>query len=200
MSPEEKIHGISHPRSQGLIDAAYRFARKAHGSQVRKYTGENYVDSHCCEVARLVASVTSDCTIIAAAFLHDVLEDTPVTYDVLAAQEAGFGHDIAMLVVGMTDVSQPGDGNRAFRKALDRQHMAMQNAKVHTIKLADLISNTRSIVEHDPDFARVYLKEKELLLEILEDGHAELLEHARTLLVQGQMQLEKDDEYELEKC
>ena len=85
-----------------------------------------------------------------------------------------FGIDIATMVNWLTDVSRPEDGNRARRKAIDREHTARAPAEVQTIKLADLISNSRSIMQHDPEFARVYLEEKRLLLEVLTRGDAEL--------------------------
>ena len=69
------------------------------------------------------------------------------------------------------------DGNRAHRKAIDREHTAQAPAAAQTVKLADLISNSRSIMEHDPQFAVVYLAEKRLLLEVLTKGDPGL--HAR---------------------
>ena len=104
---------------------------------------------------------------VAAALLHDVVEDTDVSLEDISIK---FGPDIADLVSDLTDVSKPEDGNRATRKALDRAHTARASAAAKTIKLADLISNSRSIVEFDPHFAKVYLKEKALLLGVLTDG------------------------------
>lgn len=66
------------------------------------------------------------------------------------------------------------DGLRKHRKAKDREHTAKASPQAKTIKLADLIDNTRSIVERDPEFAKVYLAEKALLLEVLRDGDATL--------------------------
>lgn len=113
---------------------------------------------------------------IAAALLHDVLEDTAVTVDVLEEQ---FGSEVADLVLWLTDVSKPEDGNRSTRKALDRQHSAAAPAAAQTVKVADLISNTRSIVAHDPGFAKVYIEEKRLLLDVLTGADPTLLTMAR---------------------
>jgi hypothetical protein len=85
-----------------------------------------------------------------------------------------FGADIAALVGWLTDVSQPQDGNRAVRKAMDREHTARAPAEAQTIKLADLISNSKSIMAHDPEFARTYLEEKRLLLAVMTRGDAGL--------------------------
>ncbi len=148
-----------------LVERARIFATAAHAAvgQTRKYTGEPYV-VHPVEVAGIVESAGGSNAMIAAALLHDVLEDTGVTFDLLVEQ---FGSEVAELVLWLTDVSKPEDGNRSTRKALDRQHSAAAPAEAQTIKVADLISNTRSIVAHDPGFAKTYLEEKRLLLDVL---------------------------------
>lgn len=159
------------------VERAKVFATAAHAAvgQTRKYTGEPYV-VHPMEVASLVESVGGTEAMVAAALLHDVLEDTGVTVDVLEEQ---FGSEVADLVLWLTDVSKPGDGNRSTRKALDRQHSAAAPAAAQTVKVADLISNSRSIVAHDPGFAKVYLEEKRLLLEVLTRADPTLLTMAR---------------------
>ena len=177
-------HGIKHERSQALVDYAYNFAVKAHGDQVRKYTGEPYVN-HCVEVAKIVQSVGGDIQMICAALLHDVIEDTPVTIEELNADCHGFRWGICDLVVWLTDVSKPEDGNRAARKALDRANIAAAPPQAKTIKLADLISNSASIVKHDPKFAKTYLREKRLLLEVLKDGDSTLWARANDILLEN---------------
>ncbi|HID50025.1 MAG TPA: HD domain-containing protein, partial [Chromatiales bacterium] len=114
---------------------------------------------------------TDDPETIAAAWLHDVVEDTPATlYDI----EREFGPGVARLVDQLTDVSKPGDGNRATRKALDREHLARASARAKTVKLADLAHNCEDICQHDPRFARVFLDEMAALLEVLQEGDPEL--------------------------
>lgn len=160
-----------------IVERARLFATAAHAAvgQTRKYTGEPYV-VHPIEVSQLVASVGGTDAMVAAALLHDVLEDTDVTVDLL---EAEFGSEVADLVLWLTDVSTPEDGNRSTRKALDRQHSAAAPAAAQTIKVADLISNTRTIVEFDPGFAKTYLEEKRLLLEVLTRANPVLLDQAK---------------------
>jgi len=172
-----------HSRSQALIDHAYSFARDAHGDQVRKYTGEPYI-THPLAVAHIVASVTDDCNMICAAILHDVIEDTPKTSQDL--MEAGFGHPVVNLVMWLTDVSQPHDGNRAFRKTKDLNHTRKATPDAKTIKLADLIHNAVDITQHDPNFARVFMREKALLLKVLEDGDEILFNRATDILISYQ--------------
>ena len=159
-----------------IVRKAQVYAMAAHAAvgQRRKYTGEPYI-VHPAEVASIVASVPgSTPDIVAAAWLHDVVEDTGCTFTDI---HMAFGIDIATLVGWLTDVSKPEDGKRAVRKAIDRAHTAQAPAEAQTIKLADLISNSKSIMEHDPGFAVTYLEEKRLLLEVLTKGDPEL--HAR---------------------
>ena len=160
-----------------LVEHARIFATAAHADvgQTRKYTGEPYV-VHPIEVASIVKNAGGTEAMVAAALLHDVLEDTGVTFDLLVDQ---FGSEVAELVLWLTDVSRPEDGNRSTRKALDRQHSAAAPADAQTVKVADLISNTRSIVAHDPGFAKTYLEEKRLLLDVLTKADPLLLTVAR---------------------
>jgi len=159
-----------------IVRKAQVYAMAAHAAvgQKRKYTGEPYI-VHPAEVASIVASVPgSTPDMVAAAWLHDVVEDTGCTFTDI---HMAFGADIAALVGWLTDVSRPEDGKRAVRKAIDREHTAQAPAEAQTIKLADLISNSKSIMAHDPGFAKTYLEEKRLLLEVLSKGDPEL--HAR---------------------
>ncbi|MFA5352684.1 MAG: HD domain-containing protein [Thermodesulfovibrionales bacterium] len=154
--------------SQSIVDRARRFAEEAHSSinQRRKYTGAPYI-THPEAVVRLVRTASHTEAMLAAAWLHDTVEDTPVT---LADIERKFGSEVARLVEELTDVSRPEDGNRKTRKAIDQEHTAKASPEGQTIKLADLIDNTHSIVERDPGFAKVYLAEKVQLLEMLREG------------------------------
>lgn len=151
-----------------LEDRARLFATGAHAAvgQARKYTGEPYIN-HPAAVANLVRSVPHDDAMLAAAWLHDVVEDTRVSLSVI---EDEFGADVAHLVFDLTDVSNPSYGNRAARKAIDRAHTQNASPRAKTIKLADLIDNTRTIAAYDPDFAAVYMQEKALLLQVLREG------------------------------
>lgn len=161
-----------------LEQIAKGFATQKHSGQLRKYTGEPYI-VHPVAVAEIVRSVTHTKEMIAAALLHDTVEDTDATLDEV---EALFGAKVAELVEALTDVSKPEDGNRKKRKTMDREHTAKASPDAKTIKLADLIDNTSSIVKHDKKFAKVYLKEKALLLDVLTEGDHKLHEHAKELI------------------
>ena len=162
------------------VERARVFATAAHAAvgQVRKYTFEPYI-VHPAEVAGIVATVPHTNEMLAAAYLHDTVEDTGVS---IVDIQKEFGNEVASLVGWLTDVSKPEQGNRAVRKAIDREHTAMAPAAAQTVKLADLIANSRSILAHDPAFARVYLEEKRMLLEVLTRGDATLMAQARRIV------------------
>lgn len=163
-----------------LENRARAFAAHHHGAvdQRRKYTGEPYI-AHPGAVADRVRGVAG-CTeaMLAAAWLHDVVEDTRAT---LADVRREFGDEVAALVEMLTDVSRPEDGNRAVRRAIDRAHTARARPEAKTIKLADLIDNLPQVFEHDPQFAEVYAAECALLLDVLREGDAGLWALARSL-------------------
>ena len=163
-----------------IVERARVFATAAHAAvkQVRKYTFEPYI-VHPTEVASIVASVPHTNEMLAAAYLHDTVEDTGVS---IVDIQVEFGNEVASLVGWLTDVSKPEQGNRAVRKAIDREHTAMAPAAAQTVKLADLIANSRSILAHDPAFAKVYLEEKRMLLEVLTRGDATLMAQARRIV------------------
>jgi hypothetical protein len=166
-----------------LVDRARIYATRAHKriDQRRKYSKQPY-DVHLEAVAELVASVSDDAQMIAAAWLHDTVEDTPATLEDI---EQNFGGDVAELVEELTDISRPSDGNRAVRKEIDRLHLAQASVRAKTVKLADLIDNCKDIIKHDRRFAKVYLREMGALLEVLRDGDPSLFEQAGNLHASG---------------
>lgn len=173
-----------------IVEKARVFATAAHAAvgQKRKYTGEDYI-VHPIEVMELVkTSRGATDEMLAAALLHDTLEDTDVTYALLHQE---FGLAVADLVLWLSDVSKPEDGNRSTRKMLDRQHIASAPAAAQTVKVADLLANTRSILAHDKSFAKVYLEEKRLLMEVLTKADTDLRSLALSRLDEGLRELEQ---------
>jgi len=161
-------------RAPHIINKALQFASSAHSGQVRKYSGEPYIN-HPIAVAKIVGSIPHDTNMIAAALLHDVVEDCGVS---LRQIEQQFGTDIATLVENLTDVSKPEDGNRSVRKAIDRAHLANASSRAASIKLADTIHNSEDIIKNDPKFAKVYMVEKKLLLNVISHGDQSLYRRA----------------------
>lgn len=163
-----------------IVEKARIFATAAHHAarNTRKYTGKPYIN-HPAAVVGILRAVHHTPEMLAAAWLHDTVEDTGVPLKLI---ESEFGEAVADLVEMLTDVSAPLDGNRAARKAKDREHTAKASPAAKTIKLADLIDNTSSICEHDPEFAKVYLAEKAELLQVLTEGNEFLFSEATRIL------------------
>ena len=162
-----------------LIEKARVFATAAHhaAGNARKYTGEPYIN-HPEAVVDIVSNVPHTPEMIAAAWLHDTVEDTGVSLDLIKFE---FGEKVADLVCWLTDKSTREDGNRAARKAIDRLHIAKASPEAKTIKLADLLDNTASIIERDPGFAEVYMAEKAELLKVLTEGDKTLWDRANII-------------------
>jgi guanosine-3',5'-bis(diphosphate) 3'-pyrophosphohydrolase len=164
-----------------LVQRAQQFATKAHEGQLRKYTLDPYIH-HPEAVAAIVQTVSGHTKEqVAAAWLHDTVEDTDTTIEEI---EQHFGKEVALLVSDLSDVSVASDGNRATRKTIDRAHTAQADVRSKTIKLADLIHNSDSIIHHDAKFATVFIAEKALLLDVLKEGNATLWDKAQHI-VQG---------------
>ncbi len=153
--------------NRDLIENARLFAIGAHRriNQRRKYSYQPY-EVHLKSVADIVSQVTKNQNMISAAWLHDVVEDTPATFEDI---ERIFGNDIAYLVHELTDVSTYDDGNRALRKCIDRDHIAKASDQAKIVKLADLIDNCTDICANDVGFGRVFLNEMKALLDIISE-------------------------------
>lgn len=173
----------------GLVERARQFASAAHRGvgQLRKYTGQPY-EVHLKRVADIVARAKGDPEMVAAAWLHDVVEDTPVTLDEV---EREFGPGVRELVDALTDVSRPNDGNRAARKAIDRDHLARAPARAQTVKLADLIDNCDDICRHNIGFGRIFLAEMGQLLDVLTEADPALMRRARSVQEKWNQRLPK---------
>lgn len=170
---------MQHLVAHALIEAAKLYAISAHRriDHRRKYNSQPY-EVHLQAVAQLVATVTDDPEMLAAAWLHDIVEDTEVTLEDL---KRDFGDNVAYLVYELTDISRPDDGNRATRKSIDRRHLSASSARAQTIKLADLCDNALDISRFDPKFARVFLGEMQELMDTLTQGDLRLMARARKI-------------------
>lgn len=168
-----------------LVDKAAAFTQAAHNSinHRRKYTNEPYW-VHPERVAAIVAEVCGDAEVIAAAWMHDIIEDVaPHNPDFSQGVILDtFGERVTQLVLEVTDVSRPEHGNRAARKAIDRAHLANATFAGKLIKLADMIDNLIDINQHDPHFAKVFRKEILLSIDSLRPGSEQLYQRLRLLL------------------
>jgi (p)ppGpp synthase/HD superfamily hydrolase len=161
------------------------FADQAHGEQMRKFTPERYI-VHPIRVMEICKEYTDDITILAAALLHDVLEDTPVTKEkiheflvkVIDKEDAV---KTVTLVEELTDIYIKSDypqWNRRKRKAKEAERLGKTSADSQTVKYADIIDNSTEIVNHKTDFAHVYLFESKALLKRMTQGDQRLYQRA----------------------
>jgi guanosine-3',5'-bis(diphosphate) 3'-pyrophosphohydrolase len=126
-----------------LLARAFRFAAKAHAGQQRR-SGEEFIQ-HPYSVARICAELQLDDWTIAAALLHDVVEDTDMTLDEVTAE---FGEEIAQLVDGVTKLTRVSFQSREQAEAENYRKMILamaQDPGVILIKLADRLHNLRTI-------------------------------------------------------
>ena len=130
------------PYDFAMIDRAYALAEKAHGEQ-RRRSGEPYI-CHPLSVAQILVELGMDSESIAAALMHDVAEDTPVT---VAEIKQKFGPEVALLVDGVTKLTQIKFSNVEDRKAENLRKMLLamsQDVRVMIIKLCDRLHNMRT--------------------------------------------------------
>lgn len=148
----EKVFDAMRPRvsdeDMERIREAYRFAREAHASQKRK-TGEPYI-LHPIAVAQIAATeLNLDTNPVIAAFLHDVVEDTPVTIDEIKAR---FGEDVAFLVRVVTKQKKE---KYAVSKQVDNYRQMLNSVQYDIrallVKLADRLHNMRTLSSMRPD-------------------------------------------------
>jgi (p)ppGpp synthase/HD superfamily hydrolase len=165
------------------------FADKAHGDQKRKYADERYIE-HPLRVMRICKSYGYSLPVLAAAILHDVLEDTKTSpkqindFLLTLMNEREALHTLD-LVIELTDVytkHQYPKFNRRKRKTMEADRLEIISEEAQSIKYADIIDNAKEIVEQDPDFALVYLRECRMLIQKMKKGNANLREQAIEVL------------------
>jgi len=132
---------LHHPRADlVIIEKAYSVAERAHSGQLRK-SGEPYI-THPVAVAQILADLGIGSKTIAAALLHDTVEDTDYTLDML---QRDFGDEIAMLVDGVTKLDKLKYGDSAQAETVRKMVVAMsKDIRVLVIKLADRLHNART--------------------------------------------------------
>lgn len=143
-----------------LIDKAYRLAEKSHEGQFRK-TGEPYIE-HPVSVAGILAEMGMDSACIAAALLHDVVEDTDVSLEEI---EKEFNKDIALLVDGVTKLGQITFSTLEEQQAENLRKMLLAMSKdirVMIIKLCDRLHNMRTAQGWKPQ------KQRDKALEVMD--------------------------------
>ena len=139
----ESIKSIYSEKEAEFLTKAYYFAKNAHTGQKRA-SGEEYF-THPCAVAQILIDLRMDSNTIAAAFLHDVLEDTPVTQQDIKNE---FGDEVLELVEGVTKLDKIEFKSQEEEQAENFKKIFVSMAKdirVVIIKLADRLHNMRSL-------------------------------------------------------
>ncbi|MDI6603545.1 MAG: bifunctional (p)ppGpp synthetase/guanosine-3',5'-bis(diphosphate) 3'-pyrophosphohydrolase [Thermoanaerobacteraceae bacterium] len=155
-----RIKEYNQNMDEALILKAYNYAVKAHEGQFRS-SGEPYI-IHPVEVAYILADLELDLTTIAAGLLHDVIEDTIITYDDIKDE---FGEEIAILIDGVTKLGMLEYKSKVEQQAENMRKMFIAMAKdirVIMIKLADRLHNMRTLKYVSPE------KQKEKAQETIE--------------------------------
>jgi guanosine-3',5'-bis(diphosphate) 3'-pyrophosphohydrolase len=170
---------------EDILDKIKAFADKCHGEQMRRYANDPYI-VHPERVMKICGEYTRDLTVLAAALLHDVLEDTKATKEdikefLLQVMSPAEVNKTVQLVEELTDVyikeNYP-KWNRRKRKNKEADRFENTSAEAQTIKYADIIDNAPEIAEKDPDFAKRFLPEYRALLKRIPKGNAELYKRA----------------------
>lgn len=144
----EKVRSYDPNVDEDLLDRAYVFSMVAHGGQTRK-SGDPYF-VHPLAVASILADLKADPASVVTALLHDVVEDTDVTVEDIAAR---FGDEIARLVDGVTKLSKIEMKSEASKQAENFRKLVVAMAddmRVLLVKLADRLHNMRTL-HHVPD-------------------------------------------------
>jgi GTP pyrophosphokinase len=141
----------NHPKADlSLIERAYETAERAHRGQRRK-SGDAYI-THPVAVATILADLGMTTATLAAALLHDTVEDTPYTLEMLRGD---FGDEVAMLVDGVTKLDKVKYGDAAQAETVRKMVVAMaRDIRVLVIKLADRLHNARTWRYVSPESAR----------------------------------------------
>jgi (p)ppGpp synthase/HD superfamily hydrolase len=133
-----------------IVRKAREFASHAHRDHVRNDEAKTPYVHHLAEVAKLVEVSGGDDSEIAAAWLHDTVEDTSTTFEDIQRE---FGGEIAAIVCGMTDLPEWGSLSLQERKQRQAERIAGAPASVKRVKLADQSSNV-AIVGRGGEFGR----------------------------------------------
>lgn len=155
---------------------AKQYATEAHAAagNTRKFIGGPYI-THPAEVVSILRRYTDDPATLAAGWLHDLKDDAGISHAALVAR---FGDEVADLVEWVSADTATAHLPRRDRVTIAIAKIGFAPGKAHTLRAADILSNSRNIAERDPRFARTYLPEKAATLQVLSLAHPDLLAEA----------------------
>lgn len=171
--PIMDVHPIITPydRVHMIVNAA-RLADKAHYGQLRKYhVGVSYINHPGRVAMRLCLTAEATPEMVAAGWLHDVIEDTDTTAEMIRWE---CGPDVENLVVWLTNPSKGMTASRATRKLIDREHIAKAPVEAKIIKLVDRADNLKDMMNAPLGFMELYIGESKDLFEVLKGSHPAL--------------------------
>lgn len=160
---------------------AKEFATQAHAAagNTRKFVGSPYI-THPAEVVSILRRYTDDPATLAAGWLHDVKDDAGITHEELCGR---FGTEVADIVEALSADLAFAKLPRGERVAIAIAKLSAASGKAHNVRAADIISNSTSIAERDPRFARTYLPEKAKTLIVATLAIPALLAEARCIVL-----------------
>jgi RelA/SpoT family (p)ppGpp synthetase len=148
----DRVKQYNPKTNEGLLNRAYVYAMRAHGEQMRD-SGDPYI-SHPLQVAAILTDLKLDDATIAAALLHDTIEDTDAT---CAEIDRLFGHDIGVLVEGLTKLKKLDLVSKEAKQAENLRKLLLaiaDDVRVLLIKLADRLHNMRTLGHRPPEARR----------------------------------------------
>ena len=153
----DRVKQFNPAANEDLLNRAYVYAMRAHGEQKRA-SGDPYF-SHPLQVAAILTDLKLDDATIAAALLHDTIEDTDATRTEI---DRLFGHDIGVLVEGLTKLKKLDLVSKEAKQAENLRKLLLaiaDDVRVLLIKLADRLHNMRTLAHRPPEARRITAEE-----------------------------------------
>lgn len=187
MKSHEKTKARLNDKQRNLFEVVEHW----HGEQKRKYTKEPYT-RHLLAVANIILNLPVQISgLVEIALCHDLFEDTEFPQEnmlgilLATGYSKGAAKFIELGIIALTDeftgVAYPGI-NRKKRKGLEAERLGTIDPLYQTVKYADIIDNTSSIVKHDSGFAKVYMQEIQRVMDVMRGGNI-VLRHKCDALV-----------------
>ncbi len=164
-----------------VLEKVKAFAQAAHGDQQRKFAPEPYI-AHPLRVMQLCRPYSKGESMLAAALLHDVLEDTETTKEeiqdfLLQIMDQKAAMNTVRIVDELTDIytkENCPDWNRQKRKDKEADRLSKVSGDAQTVKYADIIDNSKDIINGGKEFAKKYYLECKTLLNVMDKGNEQL--------------------------